>query len=477
MSFPLLAAHHVWPLWFNLGGRLTPVSIRDQMVRAQLLVDEAVAAGLFFQDGPRNLLVVGAGAAGVAAGVWASDRYGIRTLIVESGSLPFGRQAGCSTRWIDPCQYDWPVEHWKNGTYPASAAGVAPPLPWSEDWSDNLALQWTILVNRVKRRHAPLWVEYRTTPSAATPISHPHTGRRLGWDVQFIGRLTGPFPFASVVWTVGFGQERSDCGDFSSYPFWSSDPFRTPGMRVPGGPKRIIISGAGDGGLQDFLRIVCPAKNSAKEIFDAIILPPGERERIEHELQSAEDVAQRAYLWGPTRWPGAAEFNDHAALQTVHDRHKQCAEHLLPAGAASGHGVFDSLKRIVRDPLPDIHLIFGCDHFGNAYGLNRFLTLLLARYLELNGFNDVLIPRRKVDTVDGVSHTCVKGGWRTCHGRPHKVNMVENNDCRKPPGTSIIDSKNADVVVVRHGIDPSVLPKAVPDIALTRQMTSYSPLV
>ena len=46
MADPFLTAHLVAPLQFELGGRLWPVSIRDQMVRGQLFVRRARRARL-----------------------------------------------------------------------------------------------------------------------------------------------------------------------------------------------------------------------------------------------------------------------------------------------------------------------------------------------------------------------------------------------------------------------------------------------
>ncbi len=35
MSDPFLSAHQVYPHFFNLGGQVSPISIRDQMLREQ----------------------------------------------------------------------------------------------------------------------------------------------------------------------------------------------------------------------------------------------------------------------------------------------------------------------------------------------------------------------------------------------------------------------------------------------------------
>ena len=55
MPDPFLLAHIVAPLQFDLSGTLTPISIRDQMLRGRLIVDRAVEQGLV---GPRRDLLV-----------------------------------------------------------------------------------------------------------------------------------------------------------------------------------------------------------------------------------------------------------------------------------------------------------------------------------------------------------------------------------------------------------------------------------
>src|SRR5437879_3176765 len=107
---PALFAHHVTPLLFDIGSRLSPASIRDQMIRGKLIADRAREERLI---GPtRPLLVIGAGAGGATAALVAS-MSGVPTLLVDSAPRPFSVQASCSTRYVDPTQYDWPVDTWK----------------------------------------------------------------------------------------------------------------------------------------------------------------------------------------------------------------------------------------------------------------------------------------------------------------------------------------------------------------------------
>ena len=68
-------------------------------------------------------------------------------------------------------------------------------------------------------------------------------------------------------------------------------------------------------------------------------------------------------------------------------------------------------------------------------------------------------------------HVCHQNAI-TCHGEDHEVDLVDAPNCWDKPGTATIEILEANVVIIRHGVDPSVLPP-LPDIALPRQMTAY----
>jgi len=60
--------HLVAPLFFDIGGRQAPISIRDQMVRGRMAVDRAIEEGLI---GPRLLhQQVGTSGYGVHSSTW-----------------------------------------------------------------------------------------------------------------------------------------------------------------------------------------------------------------------------------------------------------------------------------------------------------------------------------------------------------------------------------------------------------------------
>src|SRR4051794_8982966 len=102
---PFLLSHECGPHQIMIAGPLAPISIRDQMLRAKLAVERSRERGLISANHP--LIVVGAGAGGASAAIRAVQ-LGIPATLLDAGGRAFGRQRLCTTRWVDPTQYDWP---------------------------------------------------------------------------------------------------------------------------------------------------------------------------------------------------------------------------------------------------------------------------------------------------------------------------------------------------------------------------------
>ena len=159
---------------------------------------------------------------------------------------------------------------------------------------------------------------FRLTPNAATFLTwRPNTavlniapgtaGTTSDVTWQPIGAAGPPTvsPFGLVITAMGFGEERSYVEyppghvppllPFRGYPFWSHDPFETPHAELDAGPgpaPRVDLS-AGDGALQDFLRIVTRFKY-ARYLWDHLPLTTPQRLAVQKSGQDIEDQASRA---------------------------------------------------------------------------------------------------------------------------------------------------------------------------------------
>ncbi|HEY2293631.1 MAG TPA: hypothetical protein VGM86_23240 [Thermoanaerobaculia bacterium] len=267
------------------------------------------------------------------------------------------------------------------------------------------------------------------------------------------GRVLPLFiPVGMVLSCVGAGTERSTHGSYSGFDFWSTDPFQ---KLAP--TDRILISGGGDGALQDYLRIVT-GLSSAKEIYLHLGIPLS----IEQALQSAEDHASRVYIWG------RHAHHDHGALSRLHQVHESLAAHLLARFPA----LSQRLQALTANMPGTVRLMYPCAHFSRCYGLNRFLVLLLATYLQKRG-KSTLLSGRSLSDVRGVAHSC-SNSPSFCHGKQHDVVTVQHSDCRMLPGAPISLPGTFNVVVIRHGIDsaPPLFAGLLP-IAQPRQMLPY----
>jgi len=315
----------------------------------------------------------------------------------------------------------------------------------------------------------------------------------IGWTMPLAGRLAGAHNFAMVLWTVGFAPELCTCGAYRGFAFWETDPLASPNCGLPAATTAdVVLSGSGDGALQDFLRITT-GRLTARDVFDTFFRLAGptsiSREQVERELHCAEDLAQRASAWGPGQRGGATEKNDHATLQRLHDAHDHLAQALLflpglPGAPPALHpGAAAALAALVATATAKVRLIHSCTHFSNVYGLNRFLVLLIGRYLEAGGGQgSVFIGQRRIacEQQNPPGVVCMHPppiNPTACLGQPHELNLVQALDCRKlvnPPvaGGVLI----ANVVIIRHGLASRALPVWPPRIPLSRQMTPYHPL-
>ena len=462
-----LSFHRIAPGQYELSGLRTG-SVRDQILRAQLLVERLLGSG-DVNDEP--LLVVGGGVAGICAALTAS-RLGRDVTLVEKYLSPFHTQARVTTRWLDPTAFDWPHMHWTKGDMAWN--GTSYQLPYIRNWSDQLATQWTMLWYAVVGPSpmplppgSGLIVEY--TGVDARTFTFSPVGN--GVHVTPMNRS-----FCAVVSCIGFSGERTSvqstgAGSLEGPAFWSTDALALKGLGIGGPPHgsktRVLISGGGDGAQQDFLRVL--TGKFGKELFDLLGLNKLQLDLTEVLL--AEDSGRRVHAWSdPGAPPMRAYVEWHAAYErlsaTIWNQWEDAGE----IAALCSH--LDSSVEVtwlVREAVP-----------GYCYGLNRLLALLVARLhaehtsrphpkaaaagytptgreVYLAGFKLAhVVPR-------GAAHAC----GPACYGHEHDVHVLGTFPS-VALGTLLLGRYQ--VLVLRHGINSTPLIASAP---VTEQLTPF----
>ncbi|MFL5358174.1 FAD-dependent oxidoreductase [Archangium sp.] len=272
------------PGLYVLGCFERRVTLRSQQVRALNLVHALRETGRIRQDS--HVAVIGGGAAGMTLAA-AAARLGCAVTLLEKQAqlLPLFR--GNHTRWLHPHIYDWPEDESLS-----DEAGL-PLLSWRAALAGEVARQldaeWDRLPERSRLRVVCGVRSVDLPPAKGTP-------RRVAWNTA---SAYVPDEFDAVVLAVGFGLEREVEGiEWLSY--WDDDRLHQPHRR--GGKLRYLISGCGDGGLVDLLRVKLSDFRHEK-LVEELLSAPG-LDTVKQELLSIEQeaLARRA------RGEGSSEF-------------------------------------------------------------------------------------------------------------------------------------------------------------------------
>ena len=454
MGDPFLHRHQHSTRVFTLANR-TPLSVRDQLIRAHYLCDRLLTPS--FLGGNTSMLVVGAGAAGSTIAVLAA-RAGLKTVLIDSSRSPFKLQRSCSSRWLDPVQYDWPHDHAYAGQWPVSGLSHAVPFGFKAERASVIAGTWASTLN-IERAQWNLQAEFNTKL-----IKMPVLGAGssvVSVQTENVSKgMRQTRDFHVVVLAVGMSNERTQVpqkassprgGQFKGMPFWEKDDFEQPqfGLTRPG---RVLISGAGDGGLQDFVRLTTGA-HSALGLLESLFLAAGISRRQQRgflkSVEEAEHHVERSLPWSGSR------LHDHRLLSEVHARHQawlQQFELHFPRDWSAMMGVLDAMS--VGRRSSDVLLIHACNHFDACYPLNRFVALLVDKWLkDRYGSSAGVLPQFKLiaarpdSSVAGHPCSAKQACWDECH----EVDLVNEPLCYQLAAGTPISFKTAGLIV-RHGI-------------------------
>ena len=235
------------PNLFVLGSFDRRITFYSQQVRALSLVHALKELG-YLNANPR-IAVVGGGAAGVTAAAAAALVSQSQVVLFESAGVLLPLQSTSDRRRLDPHIYDWP------------AYDTTDPI------ADLPILDWESGSCRAVRDDVLLGFEdlaVRLGPRLARRLRHKITALTLtsdGYQLDLTD-LDAPKPapgaelheqFHMVILAFGFGVEPSEpVAAIQSASYWTDAG--VPVAEFAGRPApRFFVSGAGDGGLIDFV--------------------------------------------------------------------------------------------------------------------------------------------------------------------------------------------------------------------------------
>ena len=305
----------------------------------------------------------------------ASRRIGSHGLLGRHRSGALLVQARARTRWLDPTQYDWPAEHWHKAKYPWDPSVHIPLLDYPASRANGLARDWTLALHTSPSVLAGrLLIRYKIEVTSINPIAHSSD-----LEVTLSGSATSiPTRFSFILWATGFGKERCEIPTptpskpYRGHPFWDTDKLKQKNCDIPPsrGPAKVLITGSGDGALQDFLRVVTKLK-SAEEIYRTAAVPT----EIANTLAEHEDRAVRQMTWGDGPHH---DHSIHKALDTMHksEIYKAWSDPKMGPRLRAGMRKIFTLHPLIEH----VTLAYPCDHLSPQLPLNRFLTQLIYHY-------------------------------------------------------------------------------------------------
>jgi hypothetical protein len=348
-----LAANSLTDHIFLIGLLDSGVTIFKQQVRALNLIwaldrEERLRRA-------SSIAVVGGGIAGLTAAMALRTIFSLtadssrRTVtLFEKRSVLCPLQRGCATRWVHPHIYDWPEPISTN-----PSAGL-PIMNWRAGRASDVAARIVTQWEDEPLHHAVELEQWRNLRH----LKIDHTSREVEWiGERFVDGTNYPEvsrgnrSFDIIILAIGFGDELGS-SKHRSVSYWRNETYGQPDLS--GRQRRYLVSGTGDGGLIDLLRL---------RIADF------REDRIGYELAPEDSVSYKAIQ----------QLRD----SCYKDPSTQGAE-LFDRARKLGHELHlvDSIKRRLRaDTLVSLQIHKGqrlSDAFRRKSSfVNRFLVSLL----------------------------------------------------------------------------------------------------
>lgn len=377
-----LLANKVASRTFDISSGMVYASIRDQIVRAQLLIRDLRRC----DPSAQRILIVGAGVAGISAAMYA-ESLGMQAVVVESNPIPLHLQNNVRKRMLGPFMYEWPSIVSNSQSYPPTQNKLGEVIDFTPTWNSTTPISAHDLANDI--------VVWCASLSVVRPYRMFHYGCAAADTKQYVREFVGAhsqlgaagakvksppirlpdntdFEPDYVVLAVGMGVERthliegteSDPTSVRGVPFWQDDDLRnTPNM-----DWQVGVFGGGDGALQDVLRLITKFDHPLQLIEE---LNSG-KDRITTQLNGImgqlEALEQQSRLYAT--WSSGSIYD---LIDLECER--------ICATLASDAKVVQKVLAQIRDGEGTTTLVHRGTHFGKAYLLNRFCVHLLEKCL------------------------------------------------------------------------------------------------
>lgn len=371
---------------FDISSGMVYASIRDQIVRAQLLIRDLKHK----EPTCSRLLIVGAGVAGLTAAATASH-LGIRALVIEREDAPLSRQAGVHRRLVGPFMYEWPSCVSTSQDYPDMQVGLGHAIKGTPTWQSKDPLPASALVTAMRtwwnshlfpsnqpafcfsspsaptREYINRFVGLSSMNSAVenshfiAPTFQPHSKPTL-IDGQPHLSTWKTFRPDYVILAVGMENEcvellKGAPAALRGTPFWDNDNLRD----VKRAEEDIAVFGGGDGALQDTLRLLTTHDHPLDFVGQLHKYAKAEMLAVLPELDALEQQSRLVATWA-----GGAVYD------LIDEKCQDLCEKL-----ARNTTVKSTVHAQLRKGKGCVHHVYRDSRFGRAYLLNRFAVHLL----------------------------------------------------------------------------------------------------
>jgi len=433
-----ILAYKVAPYIFDISSTLDHVSIRDQIVRAQILVNDLVTSGQLNKEKGDEILIIGGGVAGISAALAAIEKQ-VNATVLEVNQNLFELQSKVHTRFIGPYMYEWPADYYNDQRFPSKHTSLSAwaksddyslpfksikPVPASklaEDWRDwlhnkfknNMRLKIFTGMTDSQKQCLQVYIKGFSGPSSNSQQQLSELMLEMNqWlqrdkDLQSEDLRARKSP-KFIILAGGMGQETTtlfdDLPDIKGTAFWENDSLDD------FSDKTVAIFGGGDGALQDFLRAITSFDHPLDFINKIHKCCFSKKNAIFLEkLFSIEQQHRLNHTWDIDGSSTQCKLID-----------QQCQS--IAKKLAKNPRVRTAVHSNIKKGTGSVYLINRNDHFSKAYLLNRFLVHLVWECkLKQN-----IHSRNKINFWVHMSST-VTTGTKPSGKNVFHVNVFKNN--------------------------------------------------